>query len=105
LPGIYEKNKNLYELARRMAINTPVQGTAAEITKLGMIQFYRKSIEMGLDAKILLQIHDELLVTCPDNQIEKTEKLLKDCLERVVEFKVPLQVSIRRGKNWANVTK
>lgn len=105
LPGIYEKNKNLYELARRMAINTPVQGTAAEITKLGMIEFYRKSIELGLEAKVLLQIHDELLITCPDNEVEKTQELLKKCLERVVSFKIPLQVSIRSGKDWATVTK
>jgi len=105
LPGIYEKNKNLYELAKRMAINTPVQGTAAEITKLGMIQFYKQSIEQGLEAKILLQIHDELLISCPDHEIEKAEKLLKSCLENVVTFKIPLQVSIRTGKNWAEVTK
>ncbi len=105
LPGIYEKNKNLYELARRIAINTPVQGTAAEITKMGMIQFYKDIMEHGLKAKILLQIHDELLVTCPDHEIDKVEKILKKSLEKVVEFDVPLQVTIRSGKDWKNVTK
>lgn len=105
LPGIYEKNKNLYELARRIAINTPVQGTAAEITKMGMIQFYKEIIKHGLQAKILLQIHDELLVTCPDHEIDKVEKLLKESLEGVVKFDVPLQVTIRSGKDWKKVTK
>lgn len=105
LPGIYEKNKNLYELARRVAINTPVQGTASEITKMGMIQFYKEIFEHGLQAKILLQIHDELLVTCPDDEIEKVEKILQKSLEKVVAFDVPLQVTIRSGKNWKDVTK
>jgi len=105
LPGIYEKNKNLYELARRIAINTPVQGTAAEITKMGMIQFYKEIIDHKLQAKILLQIHDELLVTCPDTEVETVKKLLKKSLESVVEFEIPLRVTLRSGKDWEEVTK
>ncbi len=105
LPGIYEKNKNLFELARRMAINTPAQGTAAEVTKIGMINFYKALSDQKLDGKILLQIHDELLVTCPDDQVEKTEKLLKKCLVQAVEWEIPLEVSIRSGKNWKSVSK
>lgn len=105
LPGIYEKNKTLYDFARRIAINTPAQGTAAEITKLGMICFYQKIQEQGLQAKILLQIHDELLVMCPDEHIEQTQELLRQCLVGVVEFKIPLEVSIRAGKSWHDVTK
>ncbi|MBI2344572.1 DNA polymerase I [Candidatus Dependentiae bacterium] len=105
LPGIYEKNKNLYELARRIAINTPVQGTAAEITKMGMIQFYKQIVELGFEAKVLLQIHDELLITCPDYQVDKVEKLLKKSLEGVVGFDVPFGVTLRSGKSWKEVTK
>lgn len=105
LPGIYEKNKTLYELARRVAINTPAQGTAAEITKLGMIKFDQELQKSGLEAKILLQIHDELLVTCPDDQVEKVAKLLEKSLVGAVEWDIPLEVSIRSGKNWKEVTK
>lgn len=105
VPGIYEKNKTLFELARRIAINTPAQGTAAEITKLGMIAFQKALIAHGLQGKILLQIHDELLVSCPDSEVEKTEKLLKNCLESVVTFKIPLIVSTKIGKSWRDVTK
>ncbi len=105
LPGIYEKNKNLFELARRMAINTPAQGTAAEVTKIGMINFFKALHDHKLDGKILLQIHDELLVTCPDDQVEKTAKLLEKSLIDAVSWDIPLEVSIRSGKNWRAVSK
>jgi DNA polymerase-1 len=105
LPGIYEKNKNLFELARRIAINTPAQGTAAEITKIGMINFFQALADQKLDGKILLQIHDELLVTCPDDQVEKTAKLLEKSLVQAVKWEIPLEVSIRSGKNWKSVSK
>lgn len=105
LPGIYEKNKGLFELARRIAVNTPAQGTAAEITKMGMISFYRELVTQKLQGKILLQIHDELLVTCPMEEVEKTAALLNECLVSVVSWSIPLEVSIRSGKSWRDVTK
>lgn len=105
VPGIYEKNKTLFDLARRIAINTPAQGTASEITKLGMIAFQKALIQHGLQGKILLQIHDELLVSCPDHEVEKIENLLKSCLESVVNFKIPLIVSTKIGKSWREVTR
>lgn len=105
LPGIYEKNKTLFDLARRMAINTPAQGTAAEVTKLGMIAFYKALNDQGLHAKILLQIHDELVVTCPNDEIEVVSTLLEKTLISAVCWDVPLEVSIREGKTWRDVTK
>lgn len=105
VPGIYEKNKTLYDLARRIAINTPAQGTASELTKLGMIAFYNAMKSQGLSGKILLQIHDELLVSCPDNEVEQTTFLLKKTLESVVNWNIPLLVSTKIGKNWREVTK
>ncbi|MCX5923815.1 MAG: DNA polymerase I [Candidatus Dependentiae bacterium] len=105
LPGIYEKNKTLFELARRMAINTPAQGTAAEVTKLGMIAFHKALHDHKLQAKILLQIHDELVVTCPNDEIEVVSKLLEKTLTSAVSWNIPLQVSIREGKTWRAVTK
>lgn len=105
VPGIYEKNKTLFELARRIVINTPAQGTASEITKLGMIAFQKALSSLGLKAKILLQIHDELLVSCPDFEVKRVEELLKSCLESVVNFKIPLIVSTKIGKSWRDVTK
>lgn len=105
VPGIYERNKTLYDLAKRIAINTPAQGTSSEITKLGMIKFQNQLQKNGLQGKILLQIHDELLVTCPDDEVIETEKLLKKSLESVVSWNIPLLVSTKIGKNWREVTK
>lgn len=105
LPGIYEKNKSLFDLARRVAINTPAQGTAAEVTKLGMISFDKAIKDQGLRAKILLQIHDELVVTCPDSEVEVVSKILEKTLVTAVAWDIPLLAAIRVGKNWREVTK
>lgn len=105
VPGIYEKNRTLYELAKRIAINSPAQGTAAEITKLGMLRFDQAIKKKKLQAKILLQIHDELLVSCPNDEAKEVETTLKDSLQTVVDWKIPLLVSTKSGKSWKDVTK
>ncbi len=105
IPGIYEKNKTLYEEARRIAINTKAQGSAAEIMKLGMINVAKAFKKYNLDAHILLQIHDELLITVPKDQQAATEKVVKEALESVVDWEVPLKVTTRFGKDWKEVTK
>lgn len=105
LPGIYEKNRTLYDLAHRMAINTKAQGTSAELVKIGMINVDEQLKKLGGDAKIVLQIHDELLITVPNDAVEKTEKLVKKTLESVVDWNVPLEVSVRHGKNWGEASK
>ena len=105
IPGIYERNKNLYEEARRVAINTKVQGTAAEIMKQGMIALDAALSEQKIDAKILLQIHDELLVSSSKAVADVAEQLVTSCLESVVSWDVPFEVKTRRGGNWADVTK
>jgi DNA polymerase I len=105
IPGIYEENKTLYDLARRIAINTKAQGTAAELMKIGMINLDKALKEHHLDAKILLQIHDELLLSVPKDQKEKTEKVVKETLENIVNWNVPLEVSTRFGRDWQEVTK
>lgn len=105
VPAIYEKNRSLYEEARRVAINTVAQGTASEIMKQGMITLSRAFKQENLGAKMILQIHDELLICVPQDEIEKTEKLVKNILENVVTWNVPLEVKTRIGKNWKEVTK
>lgn len=105
IPGIHERNKFLYEFARRAAINTVAQGTAAEIMKIGMINLDKIFKSQKLDTKIILQIHDELLISCPSTEIEKTSKIVKENLEKVVNWNVPLEVNIKIGKNWQEVSK
>jgi DNA polymerase-1 len=105
VPAIHEKNRPLYEEARRVAINTVAQGTAAEIMKLGMINLDQALKKNHLRAKVLLQIHDELLISVPKDELVATQELVKQVLESVVTWNVPLVVSTRAGKNWKEVTK
>ncbi len=105
LPGIYERNRTLYDLARRVAINTVAQGTAAELMKRGMVDLDRKIAEKGLKTRMLLQIHDELLLEVPLDEVTEAEQLVKEVLESVASWSVPLIVTTRFGKDWQEVTK
>jgi len=105
IPAIYEKNKSLYEEARRVAINTKAQGTAAELMKRGMIALDAALKARNLKAHMLLQIHDELLISVPEHEIKEVEAIVKKELESVVDWQVPLIVTTRFGANWKEVTK
>lgn len=97
---INERNHNLAELAKRIAINTVAQGTAAEIMKLGMIHVARKLKEERLDACVVLQIHDEILVSVAKDQVDQVKIVVKQELESVVNWKIPLIVDMATGLNW-----
>jgi len=103
VPGLQEKNRTLYQAERRIAINSPVQGTSAEIMQLAMIKVV--AALKKLTSKIVLQIHDEILLEVPNAEVERVKKILKQEMETVVSWKIPLKVSIREGKNWAKITK
>lgn len=105
IPAIHEHNKALYEEARRIAINTPVQGTAADLMKLGMLKFDEMVKYHALDAQMLLQIHDELLISVRTDQLDQARELIRTTLEHVVAWSVPLKVTVRTGATWAEVTK
>ncbi len=105
ISGLKEKNKNLYEAARRVAINSPVQGTSADIIKLAMIEINNTFIKKNLDAEIILQIHDELIVEVKSSDLKKTEEIITSCMEGVVNWEIPISVELRSGKNWGDVTK
>ena len=105
IPGIYEKNKNLYDLAKRIAINTVAQGTAAEIMKLGMIALDAHFEKQKVDAHLLLQIHDELIISVHESLLEKTKIITREILENIVSWNIPLEVDIKFGKNWQEITK
>lgn len=103
VPGIYEKNKTLYELAKRIAINSAVQGTAAEIMKMGMIKLQQNLDDAKLNAKILLQIHDELILSVPTSELELVAKITKESLESVVAWEIPLTVQTKTGSTWGSM--
>lgn len=105
VPGIYEKNKHLYEAACRIAVNTPAQGTAAEIMKLGMLNLHRVLVQEHVPAALVLQIHDEVLVVAQQESVARVQHILKQSLESVVTWDVPLKVTMRTGRTWHEVTK
>ena len=103
LPDINSSNRTRREFAERTAINTPIQGTAADIIKLAMIKLDRELAKAKLKAKMVLQIHDELVLEVPEKEGDITEKLVKECMESVIELDVPLVVNISTGNNLAKV--
>jgi len=84
----------------RMALNTPIQGTSADIIKLAMINVYNEFNKNKLSAKIIIQVHDELLIDCPKNELEKVIKIVRKEMENVYKLSVPLKVDINYGTNW-----
>jgi DNA polymerase-1 len=103
LPDINSSNKTQREFAERTAINTPIQGTAADIIKLATLHVDKVLQEAGLGAKLLLQIHDELVLEVPEKEIQKTEPLVKEAMESVMNLDVPLRVNISTGLDLASV--
>jgi DNA polymerase I len=99
VPEIHSKNKVRREFTERMAINTPIQGTAADIIKLAMIKCEDALKESGLSAKMLLQIHDELVFELPETELEQTKPIIKAAMEDALKLDVPLVVNIEIGKN------
>ena len=101
LPAIKSRNFNQRMLAERMAMNTPIQGTAADIIKLAMIAAYRKLREAGLKSRILLQVHDELVLEVKESELETVQAILHEAMEHVVSLSVPLSIDVHWGRNWA----
>ncbi|MEK7085267.1 MAG: DNA polymerase I [Patescibacteria group bacterium] len=107
LPEIYSKAEFIRKEAERMAVNAPIQGTAADIVKLAMIRahdFIRARLPSG-SAYLLLQIHDELLFEVKKDAVERVLPSVKDILEHVFSSPVPLTVDVKRGPNWAEMHK
>jgi DNA polymerase-1 len=103
LKDIDSRNKVLREAAERMAINTPIQGSAADLIKMAMIRVDREFREAGMAARLILQVHDELIVEAPDREAGGSERILKGAMEGVAKLSVPLTVSVSRGKNWGEI--
>jgi DNA polymerase-1 len=100
IPELKSKNKNEKEFGKRVAINMPIQGTAAEIIKVAMNEIYRKFKEENLKSNLILQIHDELLFEVFPDEENNVIKIVKETMKNVIILKVPLKVDIKRGKNF-----
>ncbi|MEK7697942.1 MAG: DNA polymerase I [Nitrospirota bacterium] len=101
IPELKSTNKNIRQLGERLAMNTPIQGSAADIIKIAMINIHKRLKKEGLKTKMLLQVHDELLLEVPIEEKDKVKILVKEEMEQAVELLVPIKVDIGVGKNWA----
>ena len=100
LPELKSSNFNLRSFGERVALNMPIQGTAADVMKLAMVAADRRLKAELPEAQLVLQVHDELIVECPEAQAETAAKLLEEEMEHVVRLSVPLTAEAHWGKNW-----
>ena len=101
LPDIRNSNFNLRSFAERTAINMPIQGTAADIMKLAMIKVAAELKKQGLKTRILLQVHDELVLEVPEAEKEIAAQLVRQAMESAVQLDIPLAADVKFGRNWA----
>ncbi len=100
IPELKSNNYMVRQFGSRAAMNTPIQGTAADIMKIAMIKVYKKIKEQGLKSKIVLQVHDEMMIEVPIEEKEKVEKIMKESMESAATLKVPLIAEISSADNW-----
>ena len=103
IPDMQSRNANLRGFAERTAVNTPLQGTAADLIKIAMIRIDQRLKEQNLHSKMTLQVHDELLFDAPENEVETVKQLVRHEMETVIELKVPVLVDCGAGPNWRDM--
>ena len=100
LPELKSSNRNLRAFGQRVAMNMPIQGTAADIIKIAMVRVYRRLRAEGLRSRLILQVHDELIVECPEEEAEKVCVLVKEEMRSAVSLAVPMEVDAKIGRDW-----
>ncbi len=100
IPEINSSNKIVQSFGKRLAMNTPIQGSAADIIKLAMVNVFHKLKQSGLKSTLILQVHDELILNVYKDELVQVEKLVKDEMENVIKLSVPLEVGITSGATW-----
>ena len=101
IPELKAANATQRGFGERTAMNHPMQGSAADIIKLAMTEVQRRIMERGFEAKLLLQVHDELDFSVPEREIEELSAIVKDVMEHIVDLRVPLDVDVSYADNWA----
>ena len=103
IPDITSRNANMRGFAERTAVNTPLQGTAADLIKLAMIRIARELRERNLCARMILQVHDELVFDVPKEEVDEVRELVQHAMEQVIELKVPVVADVGVGRNWRDL--
>ncbi|HCL70866.1 MAG TPA: DNA polymerase I, partial [Actinobacteria bacterium] len=100
LPDLNHDNRQRREMAERMALNAPIQGTAADIVKVAMLNVDRALTERSFGSRMLLQVHDELVIEVAPGEAQEVEELVRSQMGAAAQLRVPLDVSVGRGSNW-----
>ena len=100
LPELASSNFNVRSSGERMARNTPIQGTAADVIKLAMVQVWKRLRDEKMESRLILTVHDELIVEAPQAEAEKAAQILREEMEGCVQYAVPLRTDVHAGKNW-----
>jgi len=100
IPQIRDKNQGIRQFAQRQAVNAPIQGSASDLIKLAMVKIYQRLKEEKLKARMVLQIHDELVFDVPTQEVKRLAGVVKERMENVMELEVPIKVEMKIGKNW-----
>jgi len=100
LPDILHENRVIRAEAERMAVNTPIQGTAADLIKKAMIGIHQRLAGERFRAKMLIQVHDELVFEVPDGELDDVTAMIRQEMEQVYPLRVPLKVDVKAGENW-----
>jgi DNA polymerase-1 len=100
LPELSSSKYMIRQFGERVAMNMPIQGAAADIMKMAMVSVHREIKRRGLKSRMILQVHDELLIDAPESEAEEVKNLLKECMENVVKLSVPIPVSVSAGYCW-----
>ncbi len=103
IPEINSRNPGLRSFGERAAINAPIQGTSADIIKIAMVKLYRNFRKANIEAHILLQIHDELLIEADNKNLEKAIEITRESMENAVDLGINMAVDIKIGRNWSNL--
>lgn len=101
LPELKSSNFNMRSFGERVALNMPIQGTAADIIKLAMVNVQKRLSAEGMKSRLILQVHDELIVECPEGEADKAAEILRQEMENAVSLAVPLTVDVHAGHSWA----
>ena len=100
LPELSSSNFNVRSSGERMARNTPIQGTAADVIKLAMVRVWKRLRDEKMESRLILTVHDELIVEAPEAEAEKAAQILREEMEGCVHYAVPLSTDVHTGKNW-----
>jgi DNA polymerase-1 len=100
IPELSSSNRQVQALGTRLAMNTPIQGTAADIIKIAMVRTYDRLRQEVPEARLILQVHDELIIECPEELADRAAEVLQQTMESACSLSVPLIAEVHRGKNW-----